>query len=408
MSTLIHYELKKILKRKSSWVTLLTLLVCVTAITLVFVSDQYYYSTDGEALSGFEAIAAEKEATHAVAGQLTPDKLEDILERYQTTYENPQNYSSEGWLLVDIYAKSILPYRDILNLMRNVYTPETIDLSALTNVGTEQARNLYMSRQANIEETLRSGHYTSEEKETILKLNDLVSKHITFDYLETWKTLLNKEFVYLFLMLPLVVCIIISPIFANEYQTGADALILSSKNGRGKTVCAKICAGLALTSMVYVFSVLFCTGMVFSIFGIYGWDCDFQMLSFYSFYGLKVWQVFLLGIIINYIMILAVMAFAMLLSAMCKTPFAAVIISTLCTAAPFFFPANQSSSLAKHIINLFPVKAMNTSSVFASYDVYSIGKLVVTLPSMIIIVAIVLIAFTLPIAHKKFCKHQVV
>ena len=310
--------------------------------------------------------------------------------------------------MADVYAKNILPYRDILNLIRDVYTPESIDLSALANVGSEQARIFYTSRQANIQETLHSGNYTAEEEETILKLNDRVSEQFTYDYLEAWKTLLNKEFIYLFLMIPLFICIIISPTFANEYQTGADSIILSAKNGRGKTVRAKIFAGLVLTSVVYVLSVLFCTGMVFSIFGIYGWDCDFQLLSLYSFYGLKIWQVFVFGVIINYFMVLAVMMLTMLLSAICKTPFTALIISTLCTAAPFFFPTSLSNSLAEHIINLFPVKAMNTFSVFSSYDVYSIGKLVVTLPCMVIVVAIALIVIPIPIVNRKFSRHQVV
>jgi len=408
MNTLIYYELKKYCKRKSLWVAFLILLVCITAITLVFVSDQFYYSTNGEDLSGFKAIAAGKEAKHAIANNLTPDVLEDVLEHYQTTYDDPQNFGNDGFLLADVYAKNILPYRDILNLIRDVYTPESIDLSALANVGSEQARIFYTSRQANIQETLHSGNYTAEEEETILKLNDRVSEQFTYDYLEAWKTLLNKEFIYLFLMIPLFICIIISPTFANEYQTGADSIILSAKNGRGKTVRAKIFAGLVLTSVVYVLSVLFCTGMVFSIFGIYGWDCDFQLLSLYSFYGLKIWQVFVFGVIINYFMVLAVMMLTMLLSAICKTPFTALIISTLCTAAPFFFPTSLSNSLAEHIINLFPVKAMNTFSVFSSYDVYSIGKLVVTLPCMVIVVAIALIVIPIPIVNRKFSRHQVV
>lgn len=46
-------------------------------------------------------------------------------------------------------------------------------------------------------------------------------------------------------------------------------------------------------------------------------------------------------------------------------------------------------------------------SVFSSYDLYSVGKLVFTLPYMIIIVACVWILVALPTAHRKFCRHQV-
>ena len=46
-------------------------------------------------------------------------------------------------------------------------------------------------------------------------------------------------------------------------------------------------------------------------------------------------------------------------------------------------------------------------SVFSSYDLYSVGKLVFTLPYMIMIVACVWILVALPTAHRKFCRHQV-
>ena len=46
-------------------------------------------------------------------------------------------------------------------------------------------------------------------------------------------------------------------------------------------------------------------------------------------------------------------------------------------------------------------------SVFSSYDLYSVGKLVFTLTYMIMIVAYVWILVALPTAHRKFCRHQV-
>lgn len=46
-------------------------------------------------------------------------------------------------------------------------------------------------------------------------------------------------------------------------------------------------------------------------------------------------------------------------------------------------------------------------SVFSSYDLYSVGKLVFTLTYMIMIVACVWILVALPTAHRKFCRHQV-
>lgn len=101
------------------------------------------------------------------------------------------------------------------------------------------------------------------------------------------------------------------------------------------------------------------------------------------------------------------MTFTMLLSSICKTTFTTVIISTLCTVAPMFFPASQDAIIS-HLVALLPAKAMITYSVFSSYDVYSVGKLVITLPYMILLVAVVFGMLELQIARRQYCRHQVV
>ena len=54
----------------------------------------------------------------------------------------------------------------------------------------------------------------------------------------------------------------------------------------------------------------------------------------------------------------------------------------------------QSSGLDIHVV-------------FSTYVLFSFGKLVIILPCMILIAACVLIIVTLPVAHRKFCRHQV-
>lgn len=201
-------------------------------------------------------------------------------------------------------------------------------------------------------------------------------------------------------------------VFANggdiyEYQTGADAVVLSSKYGRRETVWAKLIAGFTVTSRIYFIAVLVSLISVLAVFGVQGWNCDFQILSTTAYYGLKIWQVVFVGIVINYVVVLSVMAFTMLLSAACKTPFAAVLISTLCTIVPMFLPTSRVSGVFNKLLCLLPAKAMDTHVVFSTYVLFSFGKLVVILPCMILIAACALIIVTLPVAHRKFCRHQV-
>ena len=46
MTTLIYYEKKKLLKRKSTLITCLLMVLCIFAISLVFISDQFWFEED--------------------------------------------------------------------------------------------------------------------------------------------------------------------------------------------------------------------------------------------------------------------------------------------------------------------------------------------------------------------------
>ena len=109
-------------------------------------------------------------------------------------------------------------------------------MNILSGVTNERVENFYQDRHAQVQSIVdmdyTTGNYTQAEKDTILKLDAKVSDPITYDYSDGWKTLLTRDFPTVFLLIALVVCIIISPVFAYEYQTGADAVVLSSKYGR--------------------------------------------------------------------------------------------------------------------------------------------------------------------------------
>ena len=414
MKTLIGYEKKKLLRRKSAMIACLLMVLCIFAASLVVISDQGWFQEDCTELSGIRAIRAERAVTQTQAGLLTPERLKSTLRRFHRVYGDPSNYNSEtGSLQEEVYCREISPYRRILTLLARVYAPSGFyDIKVLNDVTEEMADSFYEIRHANVRTLLNmeltTGNFTQAEKDAALKLDQQVSRPFYYNYTGGWKALLTRTFSLSFLLITLALCVIISPVFGYEYQTGTDAVVLSAKRGRGEIVRAKITAGFLAASEVYALGVCAMLLCVLVPFGAEGWNCEFQLLSETSFYSLKIWQVALLGILINYIVMLSVMAFTMLLSAVCKTPFAAVIASMLCTAVPLFFPASNTSSLLNHILALLPAQAMDTYTVFSAYMFFPTGKTVVTLPYMIPIAASVLIVAALPLAHRGFCKHQVV
>lgn len=413
MKRLIYFERKKILKRKSTAIACLCMILGIFTFSVIFITDQSCFTENGAEVNGLEAIHRNRERDHALAGLLTGERLKEILHRYQAAYGNPDNYAKESVLKEEIYLREIIPYYGIISLMRRVYSPAgTYDSEILLHVTDEMAEQFYETRHAQVWDNANkndsAGFYTEAEKEKIAALDGEVSEPFVYDYTDGWKTLLVRGFGIMFLLALLVVCVVLSPVFAYEYQTGMDAAILSSRCGRRKTVFAKIAAGIQITSGIYLLAVMASFFGVLGIFGIQGWNCNYQLLSITSFYDLKIWQAALVGIILNYLVTLSVMAFVMLLSAACKTPFQAVIISMLYAVFAVFFPESNINGFVNRIFSLLPAKAVDTHTVFSSYVLFSFGKVVITLPCMILISAVLIIAVCLPVAGRKFRMHQVI
>ena len=277
------------------------MLLSIIALSFVFVSDQDYYRADGTEVSGMEAIHVKQEMDHALAGPLTAERLKDALQQYHTVYGNSDNFGTSGALKDEVYCKDILPYNGILNLMRRIYSPAgAYDMNILSSITNERVENFYQDRHAQVQSIIdmdyTTGNYTQAEKDTILKLDAKVSDPITYDYSDGWKTLLTRDFPTVFLLIALVVCIIISPVFAYEYQTGADAVVLSSKYGRRETVWAKLIAGFTVTSRIYFIAVLVSLISVLAVFGVQGWNCDFSD----SFHDCVLWSENMAGRICGY------------------------------------------------------------------------------------------------------------
>ena len=90
MKALVHYEMKKIWKRKSTGVVFLLMLLSIIAISLIFVSEQGCYGEDCTSLYGLDAISEKRNIEHALAGPLDPQRLQMTFQGYIENYVNQE------------------------------------------------------------------------------------------------------------------------------------------------------------------------------------------------------------------------------------------------------------------------------------------------------------------------------
>ncbi|QUH28680.1 ABC transporter permease [Vallitalea guaymasensis] len=416
MIMLFKFELKKIFRRKSSFGALIGVLLYVLLLAIVFVSENSYVDQNGNEVNGLSAINLKKEQMLVWEGSLTTDKLDSVLTNYQTICNNKENYVSDGnggsCISDEAYGKYLQKDQEVADLIRRVFSgANNYDYYILSSLSSEDMSRFYEQRYDLVNDILNMnysyGKYSDAEKEYFLQLNRKIDTPYHFAYTDGWFDILSKGLGILMLVIAFAVCVCISPIFASEYKSGAASIILSSRYGKGKVITAKILASTFFTTIVYFGGILIFTLLMLCCYGSTGWNANLQIISLIAPYPLTIFQVYLYGLIIGYVINLAVIALVMLLSSRMKTSYAVIIVSALCLFVPLFIPNSKTNLLIRQITSLLPANAMNTFLVFSVYDVYNFFGRLVSLPVVIVVTSILTIIITLPFTYRGFKKYQV-
>ncbi len=416
MYTLFKHEFRKITRKKSMSISFVCLFLCIGLLSAMFIAESSWSGETGSIINGPAAIALHKKQAAELEGYLTTEKLASILAHYQIITNNPANYTSLGAegksISNEVYGREIQKYDDILDLMRRAFSPSGVyDYYVLSSVTQDDVKTFYEQRSVKIDEILNmdysTGNYSEAAKEYILQMNSKIEKPFYFAYTQGWADMLTRGFLSILLIISFIVCICISPIFASEYQTGADSIILSSRYGKNKVIIAKILSSIVFTTCLYTVSMLFFTGLMLCFHGTTGWNAPFQMASFTSPYPLTMIQVYLYGLAIGYMVIISITSIILFLSAIMKTSFAVVIIGALWIFVPMFIPSSKTSSLINSVLALLPAKAMDAFTVFSVYNTYNLFGNIITLPAAITLFSACLTVIALPSAYFRFKRHQV-
>ncbi|KEH95887.1 ABC transporter permease [Clostridium novyi] len=412
MIVLIKYELKKIFKRKSTKISLVVILLWLLCLGILTVKDQDYTDKSGKRINGLKSIELKKEEVTKHAGYLSKEKLTNVFNDYQKIIKDSKNYQPNSkWLKNEAFAKYV-DRNEILDLLRQDFSyADTLNYDIIDSLHSKDVKDFYKRRDKKVKEILNKkyshGSYSQSEKDYVLSLNQKISKPFYFNYFNGWEEILRRLFQIMAMLIALVISICVAPIFAMEYQTGADSVILSTRYGKNKLIIAKILAVLLCATFVYFGLILIVTLGMLWCYGIEGWNAAFQVMSIKSVYPYSVLEVYLLGVAIGYLVILAFSSFIMLLSSKIKTS-AIMVISGLLIFVPILVRRDKENLALNRVMNLFPGNAFNTFVNFSSYDTYAFKNIVLLAPQLITILSVIGICIFVPIAFYNFKNHEVV
>lgn len=158
-------------------------------------------------------------------------------------------------------------------------------------------------------------------------------------------------------------------------------------------------------SAIYWVSALVFLAIPLIFYGADGAGLPIQVYNITCTYGISLSAAALICCLVGYLATLALLGIVLALSAKIDSPMGILAVSVALILIPVFVPT-MTSSIANHIIYLFPYNALNPFSLFDMVS-YAIGPVVVEPPVFLAAFYLLLFAASITLAIRTFKRHQV-
>ena len=320
---LYYLEMKRLIRTKSVWILMIAMVVLAAVMAYVPVTFIRAYKTDAgnvQAVTGVQAVKISKETRKDMEGEVTEEKIRQAIRVLNEMY---QEYGSSFMEEVpaDVYAEKIYPIMPVLNVIEQVLAPDGKNLYNMEafDVKEEDAATFYEKCREEIQGLSQNPEIVKEMQ----KITASVKTPFTYESGMTLETV-DYYTIYLFLVM-FAFIVIASPVYAAEYQTGADDVIRCTKNGRVRIAVTKILVTFTLAVATFVASSLTFVAVLYILYGGSGFGTSIQMGYVFYLPALTIGSMLKLQIAGGVLFTLATVSFVLFLSSKCKNVQTALI-----------------------------------------------------------------------------------
>ena len=320
---LYYLEMKRLIRTKSVWILMIAMVVLAAVMAYVPVTFIRAYKTDAgnvQAVTGVQAVKISKETRKDMEGEVTEEKIRQAIRVLNEMY---QEYGSSFMeeVSADVYAEKIYPIMPVLNVIEQVLVPDVKNLYNMEtfDVKEEDAATIYEKYREEIQGLSQNPELVKEMQ----KISGSVKTPFTYESGMTLETV-DYYTIYLFLVM-FAFIVIASPVYAAEYQTGADDVIRCTKNGRVRIAVTKILVTFTLAVATFVASSLTFVAVLYILYGGSGFGTSIQMGYVFYLPALTIGSMLKLQIAGGVLFTLATVSFVLFLSSKCKNVQTALI-----------------------------------------------------------------------------------
>lgn len=408
---MLLFEVKKILFKTLNKSALLILIAVLVIGSFLTIRDVKYTDANGNSFSGISAARHLKEDKNQWKGYIDEDVLKNVIRKNQEIISSPSALSVDVHEKNKVYAKSqnFADIKEIINLAFSEF--DNYDPFKADNISEEEVKNLYKQRMSELKSWLNSEEVTNtfsaDEKEWLIHKYESLKTPLYYEYADGWKALLDSQYLPTLMMITiLIIGIIVSGVFSDEFSWKAESIFFSTKLGRKNAILSKIGAGLLISTILYWGIILTFSLIVLSILGFSGGSCAVQtgVSNWNSIYNITYFQDFLISVFGGYVGCLFITTLAMLVSAKTHSTVFAITIPFILTCLPPFIGRIE---IFARIVTLFPDQLLQLNKNLESFSLYHIGGNIVSSVALIIPLYLVLFFLLLPILYIVYAKTQI-
>ncbi|ROT88351.1 ABC transporter permease subunit [Gordonibacter urolithinfaciens] len=420
MLDLVKFEFKKLLARRTSQMVSAGIMALLCVIMALNVVQTKTSSSTGEILGGTAAIAQQKARAEAHEGVLTVERVQEEVAAYRAlAFSKVDPAQVEGLSAEAAYAVMKEAYdEDEFRAIYDTYYSYLLSpwiagsmeqYQVAAQLGDEDVAGFYGAVADSLQRALDDGMggtwaYSDAERAYWTEKQAAVGEPLSYGYAGGWGDVLACLGFLSFAMV--AVCVVLTPVFAGEYQDRTDAVLLAARYGRSKLVAAKIVASLLFATAYYALATAVIVGVALAFFGAEGGDLPVQVLALGIPYDLTTAEAAWTAIGLGYLMTLGLAALTLLLSSKLRSQLAIFAVCAALVFLPGMIPSGGSGAIL-HALYLFPINALNDQVLYNSLVSYPLGPLVIDLVGLLAILYAVVLAVCAPLAARAFRRHQV-
>lgn len=413
MGSLIKFEFRKIYKKRMNMVVSCVTIFLIAVFGIANITQSYTYNEKGEKVSGKLYVKYMKQIAKKSGGELTNEKAQDILAEYQNMVATPGYYEGkgeDGHFTDEVYCSYFIPHRQILLDIAHVYDDPGMQTwgSNLDKLSLNDIKPLYEAKKDRFQMILEAGsgdwNYTMAEKQYWTKQYDKIAEPVTYGYAEGWSTWFEMAGFFFYVLVGIF--IIMSTVYAGEYEQKADHIILTTRYGKSKVITAKNVAAFLYGFLLSTACMLIMALVCFGWYGVEGASLPVQSIYFQSAYPLTNVQAVLLYAIMYYLVSFMMIAMTLWLSARMKNGLSVLAVMLLFAFVPIFMKESMTNGLYNHILALLPYNAIQDGG-YNGILSYPLGFCVLNYMNMRIVVYLILTVIIIPFAGRAFRRHEV-